>query len=73
MAKLNASGGYVWSVPIGDNGPDYQTVDSVAVDSLGRARSGGQYSGTIKLFGATFTATGLNDLFYHQARCWWRL
>lgn len=63
VAKLNGSGGYMWSVPMGDGGADYQTVDSVAVDSLGAPVVGGQFAGSMALFGDTFTATGLNDLF----------
>lgn len=63
VAKLNSTGGYMWSIPMGDGGPDYQTADSVAVDSLGAPVVGGQFAGTINLFVDSFTATGSNDLF----------
>lgn len=62
VAKLDASGGHVWSRRFGDEAP-YQSATSVAVDGEGDLVVGGAFDGTIDLGGESLDSAGNTDGF----------
>jgi hypothetical protein len=61
LAKLDASGGHLWSKGIGGGGS--QSADSVTVDAQGRVLLAGSFQGSMPFGGSTLTSAGAWDAF----------
>ncbi len=61
VAKLDASGNWLWAVQAG--GPDHSAGTGIAVDAVGNAWITGIFAGTATFGSHTLTASGVGDTF----------